>query len=667
MNGLDFTRNVLQNFQEASSREWLETNGIGGFACSTLAGMNTRRYHALLVAALRPPGGRTILLSKLEETIVVDGQSFDLSTNQYPGTVHPDGYTHLEEFQMSPFPTSRFSVAGIDILKSVFMVHGQNTTVIQYRLDGGSGRDVKLALRPLIAFRDYHSLTHENSVLDSRVAVQSGSLASVQPYPDQPALYFAHNASELDSRGYWYRNFEFALERERGLEYAEDLFNPFSLQFDVARDSSATVIVSTSPLEVDSANTLREQEIARRSRVALQATDGDPFVRTLTSAVDQYVVSRGELKTVIAGYPWFTDWGRDTMIALPGIALATGRHDIARSILLEFSRHVDCGMLPNTFPDAGEQPQYNTIDATLWYFEAIRSYLEYTGDYSSVETQLYSVLNDIVDWHLRGTRYGIRMDEDGLITSTDASVQLTWMDAKVGNWVVTPRTGKAVEIQALWYNALKTMEGIAKQFGRLEDARRYSTLAVRTKSSFNAAFWNEKAGCLYDCILGTEYDSSIRPNQILAVSLTHSMLSKDRAKAIVDIVERDLFTPYGLRTLAPADPRYRGRFEGDVYARDTAYHQGTVWPWLLGPYIDAYLRVHGSRKKTVVRNWLQILSAHLSEAGIGHISEIFDGDPPHHPRGCFAQAWSDAELLRAVTENDLGVKAGRRKRAAAEG
>jgi predicted glycogen debranching enzyme len=667
MNGLDFSRNVLQNFQEASSREWLETNGIGGFACSTLAGMNTRRYHALLVAALSPPGGRTVLLSKLEETIVVDGESFDLSTNQYPGTVHPHGYTHLEEFNLSPFPTSRFSVAGIDIVKSVFMVHGQNTTVIQYRLEGGTGRDVKLALRPLIAFRDYHSLTHENSVLDSRVAINSGSLASVQPYPDQPALYFAHNASGLDSRGYWYRNFEYALERERGLEYAEDLFNPFTLQFDASGENPATVIVSTSPLEVDSAGTLREQEIARRARVALQSSDGDPFVRSLTSAVDQYVVSRGELKTVIAGYPWFTDWGRDTMIALPGIALATGRYDIARSILLEFSRHVDRGMLPNTFPDVGERPQYNTIDATLWYFEAIRSYLEYTGDYSSVETQLYSVLNDIVNWHLRGTRYGIRMDDDGLITSTDPSVQLTWMDARIGNWVVTPRTGKAVEIQALWYNALKTMEGIAKQFGRSDDSRRFSTLAGETKSSFNASFWNEKSGCLYDCISETEYDASIRPNQILAVSLKHSMLSKDRAKAIVDVVERDLFTPYGLRTLSPADPRYRGRFEGDVFARDTAYHQGTVWPWLLGPFIDAYLKVHGSRKKAAVRNWLQALSTHLSEAGLGHISEIFDGDPPHHPRGCFAQAWSDAELLRVVTEHDLGAKAGKRKRVAAKG
>jgi predicted glycogen debranching enzyme len=667
MNGLDFSRNVLQNFQEASSREWLETNGIGGFACSTLAGMNTRRYHALLVAALSPPGGRTVLLSKLEETIVVDGESFDLSTNQYPGTVHPHGYTHLEEFNLSPFPTCRFSVAGIDIVKSVFMVHGQNTTVIQYRLEGGTGRDVKLALRPLIAFRDYHSLTHENSVLDSRVAINSGSLASVQPYPDQPALYFAHNASGLDSRGYWYRNFEYALERERGLEYAEDLFNPFTLQFDASGENPATVIVSTSPLEVDSAGTLREQEIARRARVALQSSDGDPFVRSLTSAVDQYVVSRGELKTVIAGYPWFTDWGRDTMIALPGIALATGRYDIARSILLEFSRHVDRGMLPNTFPDVGERPQYNTIDATLWYFEAIRSYLEYTGDYSSVETQLYSVLNDIVNWHLRGTRYGIRMDDDGLITSTDPSVQLTWMDARIGNWVVTPRTGKAVEIQALWYNALKTMEGIAKQFGRSEDSRRFSTLAGETKSSFNASFWNEKSGCLYDCISETEYDASIRPNQILAVSLKHSMLSKDRAKAIVDVVERDLFTPYGLRTLSPADPRYRGRFEGDVFARDTAYHQGTVWPWLLGPFIDAYLKVHGSRKKAAVRNWLQALSTHLSEAGLGHISEIFDGDPPHHPRGCFAQAWSDAELLRFVTEHDLGAKAGKRKRVAAKG
>jgi predicted glycogen debranching enzyme len=667
VNGIDFSGNVLRNFREGARREWLETNGIGGFACSTLYGLNTRRYHALLVAAMRPPGGRTVLLSKLEDTLVVDGRPFDLSTNQYSAAIHPHGYTHLEEFHLAPFPTSRFFVDGIDIVKSVFMVHGQNTTVIQYRIDGGAGRDVRLELRPLIAFRDYHSLTHENSALDSRVSIHGGSLASVQPYRDHPVLFFAHNATEMDSRGYWYRNFEYALERERGLDSVEDLFNPFTLRFDAAPDHSPAVIVSTNALDVDSANTLREREIHRRSRVALQTPAGDSFARSLTLAVDQYIVSRGELKTVIAGYPWFTDWGRDTMIALPGIALATGRYDIARSILLEFSRHVDCGMLPNTFPDAGERPQYNTIDATLWYFEAVRSYLEYTGDYSSVETHLYPILSDIVDWHLRGTRYGIKMDEDGLITSTDTTVQLTWMDAKVGDWVVTPRTGKVVEIQALWYNALRTMEGLSKQFGRIEDSGRYSTLADRVKASFNAVFWNESARCLYDCILGTEYDASMRPNQILAVSLTHSMLSKDRAKAVVDAVDRDLFTPYGLRTLSPADPRYRGRCEGDVIARDSAYHQGTVWPWLLGPFIDAYLKVYGSRKKAAVRVWLQVLFGHLSEAGLGHISEIFDGDPPHHPRGCFAQAWSDAELLRTITENDLGITTGKRKRATAKG
>jgi predicted glycogen debranching enzyme len=654
LDGIRFNRNILQDLQEATRREWLETNGIGGFACSTLTGLNTRRYHALLIAALHPPRGRAVLLSKLEETVFIDGRAFDLSTNQYSNAIHPRGYTYLNAFRLAPFPTFEFLVDGIEIVKSISMVHGQNATVVQYSLSGQRDRSVELELRPLIAFRDYHSLTHENSALDSRVTVHGEKLVSVEPYPSHPRLYFAHSANELNSQGFWYRNFEYTMERERGLDCVEDLFNPFTLRFHLSASGAAAVIASTEhPFDIDSASTLRGQETARRSEIASRLQGGDSLVRTLTSATEPYIVGRGELTTVIAGYPWFTDWGRDTMIALPGLALVTGRHSVARSILLEFSRHVDRGMLPNTFPDNGQPAEYNTIDATLWYFEAIRSYVHYTGDYALVEAHLYSVLLDIVAWHLRGTRFGIKMDDDGLITSADATVQLTWMDAKVGDWVVTPRTGKAVEIQALWYNALKIMEGLAKRFGRTEECNRYADLASRVKRSFNAQFWNKSTQCLYDCILGADRDASMRPNQILAVSLKHSMLSKDRAKAVVTAVERELLTPYGLRTLSAADPRYRGRCEGNPFERDGAYHQGTVWPWLLGPFIDAFLKVNGARNKIAVQKLLQPMARHLTEAGLGHISEIFDGDAPHRPRGCFAQAWSDAELLRVVIENGL--------------
>jgi predicted glycogen debranching enzyme len=662
---ISFSNDLLRDLPSATSREWLETNGIGGFACSTIIGLNTRRYHALLTAATRPPAGRMVLLSKMEETVVIDGKAFDLSSNQYAGVIHPRGYYFLEEFRLDPFPLFTFVVKGVRIEKAVFMVHGQNATVIQYRVQDQDRHSVHLELRPLIASRDYHSLTHENPALDRDVQRHHATLSSVRPYGDNPTLYFAHDANELNVQGYWYRNFEYAVERERGLDAVEDLYNPMTFRFDVTTRTSANIIASTDIVD-SSADALRQQETDRRSEILSMAPSKDDFVRTLTAAADQYIVDRGDQRTVIAGYPWFTDWGRDTMIALPGLTLVTGRPEIARSILLEFARHVDQGMLPNRFPDAGEIPEYNTIDATLWYFEAVRSFLGYTGDYTFVGSHLYDVLADIVDWHVRGTRYGIHMDADGLIASNDPRVQLTWMDAKIGDHVVTPRNGKPVEIQALWYNALRTMEDIAQKRDRPADAQKYSDLAGRVRKSFNEAFWNEDAGCLYDTIDDNGKDGTIRPNQILAVSLHHTMLGKESARTVVDVVERDLLTPYGLRSLSPVDSRYRGRYEGDSLSRDTAYHQGTVWAWLLGPFIDAYFKVNGKAKavRDRIRKLLEVLSTHLNDAGLGHISEIFDGDRPHLPRGCFAQAWSVAEVLRAVVENGLAAKAPKLKKAA---
>jgi predicted glycogen debranching enzyme len=663
---IQLTKDILHDINAATSREWLETNGIGGFACSSAIGLNTRRYHALLTAALHPPAGRIVLLSKVEETLVIDDRRYDLSANQYSGVVHPQGYVHLEDFRLDPFPIFTFALDGISIEKSLFMVHGQNTTVVQYRIDSPGKRAIHLELRPLIAFRDYHALTHENGALNSSVRSHHPKLLSVRPYTDHPELYFAHDGDELNAQGYWYKNFEYAVERERGLDCIEDLFNPFMLRFDMNGRNTATLMASTEIQEASSAEMLRMQELNRRSQIVRQAAADDELVQTLTAAADHYIVSRGNQKTVIAGYPWFTDWGRDTMIALPGLTLATGRDDIARSILCEFARHVDRGMLPNRFPDAGETPEYNTIDATLWYFEAVRSLLQYTDDYAFVHTSLYSVLADIIDWHIRGTRYGIKMDTDGLIASTDPAVQLTWMDAKIGDWVITPRNGKAVEIQALWYNALRTMEDIARRIGNSEDAMKYSAIADLAKPSFNKLFWNDKTACLYDCVLNDTADGTMRPNQILAASLTYSMLSKERAKAVVEAVERELFTPYGLRSLSPADARYRGCYVGDSVARDSSYHQGPVWAWLLGPFIDAYIKVNGKKAQVQVREWLQLFSGHLTEAGLGHVSEIFDGDFPHHPRGCFAQAWSVAEVLRAVVENGLARKPAKQAAAVAQ-
>jgi predicted glycogen debranching enzyme len=678
---ISVSKEIVSNLEASRSREWLETNGLGGFASSTVSGMNTRRYHGLLTAATKPPVGRIVMLSKLEETLIIDGHRYELSTNQYPGTIHPRGFEYQTAFRLDPFPVFVYEIAGLIIEKSLFMVQGENTTVVQYELRVSENpksvkgvkkamtakagdeqkalvrelNEVKLEVRPLIAFRDYHSTTHENSAINAIVVTEDGMI-SVRPYADLPALHFAHDPAELAGSGFWFRNFEYEIERERGLDFMEDLFSPFALTFDLNRERRARIIASTERHHTRNTDGLRTEEIARRKALAAATPDANSMVSSLVSVADQFIVARHAHKTVIAGYPWFSDWGRDTMIALPGLTLATARPEVARSILLEFSEHVNQGMLPNRFPDAGEIPEYNTVDATLWFFEAVRSLLQYTNELDFVQTKLYDVLKGIIDWHLRGTRYHIHVDTDGLLNSGGPGVQLTWMDAKVGDWVVTPRQGKPVEIQALWYNALRVMENLAQEFGDT-DAKRYAGMAELAHKSFNKQFWNRETRCLYDVVDGDKRDGSIRPNQVIAISLRNSMVSKEKAKSILQVVERELLTTRGLRTLSPNDPQYRGRYEGNPLSRDGAYHQGTVWPWLIGPYITAYVKTFGAKAgQTVATKWLNSFQDHLEESCLGQVSEIFDGDPPHTPRGCFAQAWSVSEVLRAAMEDVPGIR-----------
>jgi len=657
---IKFDKDMCGDFDAALGREWLETNGIGGFASSTIIGLNTRRYHGLLVAATKPPVGRVVMLSKLEETLFVESQPFDLSANRYPGVVHPQGFRYLKEFRLDPFPVFTYEIEGIEIEKSVFMIHGENSTVVQYELKKDNHperiKNLRLEVRPLIAFRDYHSITHENGAINAELELHSG-MATIAPYEGLPSLFLAHNAVELHKTGDWYRNFEYDAERERGLDFSEDLFNPCILRFDLRLRRQACVIASTEQHDVAETAKYRQAEITRRRNVAVSGME-DAFAQDLVSAADQYIVSRGDQKTVIAGYHWFTDWGRDTMIALPGLTLPTGKHDVARSILRTFAKSVDQGMLPNRFPDAGETPEYNTVDATLWFFEAARAYLAYTGDLDFVRDELYPVFVDIISWHVRGTRYGIKVDPSGLLASGEQGVQLTWMDAKVGDWVVTPRGGKPVEIQALWYNALCIMADLANRFEDELGQKRYRNMATVASWSFNRLFWNEKSGCLYDVTNGAPPDPSIRPNQIFAVSLTHSMLSLERARRVVEKVQEHLLTPYGLRSLAPSDPQYRGRYTGGPTDRDGAYHQGTVWPWLMGPFLSAYTKVNGGSDaaRAQAAEWLTPLRSHLAGGGLGHISEIFDGDAPQRPCGCVAQAWSVAEILRAYVEDVKGIR-----------
>jgi predicted glycogen debranching enzyme len=663
---IQFDESICRNLDLACRREWLETNGIGGFASSTIVGLNTRRYHGLLVAATKPPVGRMVLLSKVEETLVIGGRRYDLSCNRYPGVVHPQGHAFLRQFRQDPFPVFVYEVAGLELEKSVFMVHGENTTVIQYTVLCTPELPFTLELRPLIAFRDYHSTTHENSALNPSLQIESGCV-TVSPYQGCPHLNFAHTDGHIKQEAAWYRNFEYIIEQERGLDYREDLFNPMLLTFDLSSDAHPALVVSTEARTAEAADRYREAELARRSAITAAVPVEDPFVQMLGQAADQFVVRRGTGSTVIAGYHWFSDWGRDTMIALPGLTLSTRRYDDARGMLLAFAGSVDRGMLPNRFPDAGETPEYNTVDATLWFFEAVRAFGAHTEDYGFIRTRLYPVLADIIAWHEWGTRYGIRLDADGLLLAGEPGVQLTWMDAKVGDWVVTPRYGKPVEIQALWYNALRTMEDLGQRFGDEAKAAHWKELADVVRSRFIELFWNESTGCLFDVVSADGRDASIRPNQIFAVSLFHSVLSSAQAKSVVAAVERVLLTPYGLRSLAPSDHQYRGRYEGDPPTRDSAYHQGAVWPWLMGPFLTAYLKVNGrsAKARRQADQWLNELRRFMLDEGVGQIPEVFDGDAPHRAGGCLAQAWSVAELLRVRVEDIRVITPARRVAATA--
>ena len=644
-----FTREECRDLETALSREWLETNGIGGYASSTIPGANTRRYHGLLVAALDPPLGRRVLLSKVEETVMAAGRRWDIGVNLYPGVTHPQGHRWLAQFAVDPVPVWRYEMDDIVLTKRLFMVRGRNTTIIAYRLEEAPG-EVTLALRPLLACRDFHHLSHGDREFECTTDPDTGC---VEVECDQGgSTWIRHQARDVSPTGEWYRSFEYPRETYRGLDGHEDLFCPCELLIGLEPGEATSLVVSPEdPGELD-VEAAWQERLAHEERVLTDFDDEEPTVRMLVRAADQFLVQRGPHTSVLAGYPWFSDWGRDAMIALPGLTLRAGRPEEAKRILQAFLAHTSQGMIPNRFPDGGEQPEYNTADATLWLFAALRKYVYATGDFDFVREQAYPILADIIDWHLRGTRYGIRVADDGLLEAGEPGTQLTWMDAKVGDWVVTPRQGKAVELNALWYGTLRVAEYLAGKLDLPGDRRRWREAAGRVAEAFEPTFWVEEAGYLCDVVRGDERDTRLRPNQIIALALPWDLLGEQRAGRALQRVTDELLTPYGLRTLAPSDPEYRGRYGGDVLARDGAYHQGTVWPWLLGPYFEAYFKLHGWNEETIgwAREFLQPLQDHLREAGLGSVSEIFDGDPPHAPRGCFAQAWSVAALLNIHRE-----------------
>ena len=653
---MDFGREVTGSLAVAESREWLCTNGLGGFASGTVAGLPTRRYHGLLVAALKPPVGRTVMVGGLDERIEYDGATYELSTARWAdGTVAPVGYRLIERFHLDgTTPVWHYACADTLVEKRVWMEPGANTTYVRYRLlRAGAGGPVRLTLRALVNYREFHVTTHGPGW--QMAVAPAGRGLQIIAYDGARPLWIQVPGATAEPAHDWYVGFRLAAEEARGLDALDDSLHAGTFTATLAPEGPLTAVLSAEARpDLDG-----EQAWARRRaheaevllawrKVQPVAGPAPAWIERLVLAADQFVVSRplaadpGGL-SVIAGYHWFGDWGRDTMIALPGLTLCTGRPEAARRILTTFARFVDGGMLPNVFPDADEPPAYNTVDAALWYVEAVRAYHESTGDGGALR-ELFPAIEQIVRAYAAGTRYGIRVDPaDGLVTAGEPGVQLTWMDARVGDRVVTPRTGKPVEINALWYNALVATTGLARALGR--SATEWEGMAARAGAGF-ARFWNAAAGYCYDVIDGPDgHEAALRPNQILAVSLPASALSAERQRQVVDACARRLLISYGLRSLAPGEPGYRPRYAGSPRERDGAYHQGTAWAWLLGPFALAYDRVY--RDRAAARTLLDPMAQHLGEYGVGSIAEVFDAEPPFAPGGCIAQAWSVAETLRA--------------------
>lgn len=656
---MDFGKSFWYSYEQGCTREWLLTNGIGGYSSQTLICSNSRRYHGLLIAALNPPTSRHLVISNiLEDLSFEDGSSITLSSFETSDGYVNKGFDHLQRVTYDYLPEFVYNYKDIFIKKKIAMKQGENTVVVQYEIRNGTKAAV-LKLTPLINFRDHH---HESESKNLSFSVEK-ECNSICIYPRESNVKLLLGTDEGVFEKFencFFYNMNYLKEQERGLNSKEDHFIPGCINIDLKSGECKMVsfVATTDQRDISllKANDVIYEEEKRLEELLSKKAYKHELCKRLVLAADNFIVYRKSTnsKTIIAGYPWFTDWGRDTMIAFSGLTLITGRYEAAKDILYTFSRYVKYGLIPNMFPDDGEKPAYNSVDAALWYFEAVSNYLDYTNDYSFIKEKIYQGLKEICFGFINGTILDIKMTEDGLITAGNEYTQLTWMDAKVGDWVVTPRHGKAVEINALWYNSLMIMSKLAQKF---EDKDIYLDLAVSTKKAFDLVFWNEKEKCLYDVVSSTDIDTSIRPNQIIAVGLSYSPLELDRARCVVESVLRELYTPYGLRTLSQESSMYRGLCTGDSCSRDGAYHQGTVWPWLLGRFIKAYVRVNGNTEEAIsnARDFVLPFLDHIMDGGLGSISEIFDGNSPHYPRGCFAQAWSVAEILRAAVE-DAGIQ-----------
>lgn len=666
----------LSNIESALSKEWIITNGLGGYASSTVLGLNTRKYHGLLVAAFNPPINRWVLLTKLDEEIIIGKENYLLGTNEFRDVIFPEGYKFLTEFSISPLPIFRYLVDGLSLKKTIFMPYMQNSTVAIYEAENFSENKAIIKISPLINSRHIYDVTDNASLSwtfvqkrfkDGIIIAPSNSFSSL-------ILSSGQNGNYTEER-WWIENLYFRVDASRGESSTDDYFRPgfFNFLIDPKEKKKFFIIASAGKNHQEAKNLflglnrnltnidlLHREELKRRINLIKQFQKNnidleiDNWLKWIIQAADSFIVHRASTgkKSVIAGYNWFDDWGRDALISLPGLTLVTGKFEEAKEILLTFGYYCNKGIIPNRFSDkGGDFPLYNTVDATLWYFNAILQYLKYTGDFNFIRNKLWNTLNKIIDYHINGTIFGIHMDNDGLIAH---GPQLTWMDAVTIDGFVTPRSGKAVEIQALWYNALIIMKLLARQFNQIEYEETYCNLAKKVKENFVANFWDQEKGYLFDVISEKGADSSLRPNQIFAVSLDFSMVDTLKSEKIVEKVWKYLWGEYGLKTLPSSDYRYIGKYIGDWKHRDSAYHNGTVWAWLLGPFVEAFLKIKNhepSWRKFAFDTFLHpLLSEELYRAGLGTVSEIFDGDKPHFSRGCISQAWSVAELLRIYIE-----------------
>ncbi|MCW3996243.1 MAG: glycogen debranching enzyme N-terminal domain-containing protein [Candidatus Bathyarchaeota archaeon] len=674
-----YPKEALSRFDEVMAKEWLITNGLGSYASSTVLGINTRKYHGLLVAALNPPGDRTVCLVKLDEDLLVGGSVFRLGSNEFIDSIYPDGYRLIEQFSVDPHPTYVYEAGNVRLVKTIFLINNKNAVAVVYRVQNRNPFDIKVRLYPLLTCRHFHTVV-DRFRFPFKFTQASYSKEFQVMFQSPKATVVCRSTDGLFREGLnWVDRLYFREETLRGESNVDDCFQPgfFDVRVPAGGRNEFAITCAVNHAEEMAKQTLDGVgSTIREIHAAYVAEQGrledllakfyhdhpgvpmsDWLNWVLLSADSFMVKSAAGRKAVIAGYFWFETWGRDTFISLPGLMLVNGHFADAKDVLQNFVQYCKGGLIPNFVADETGLPVYNTVDGTLWYVNAVLQYVKYTGDLAFVRAELWDRLQAIVENHRKGTQFGIRLDDDGLLKHGPG---LTWMDAVVDGEMITPRAGKAVEIQALWYNALRTMVLLANKFGELDLAKDYAAMADQTMRTFNEKYWNASKRCLYDVLDPDGVDASVRPNQVFAVSLDYTMLNGEKSRDVVKAVKQELLTPFGLRTLSVDDPKFVAKCQGDRRSRDVAYHNGTIWPWLLGPYVTAYLKVNDysaeSRQEMLKELVLPFFSVGIHQDGLGTISEIYDCEPPNAPRGCIAQAWSIAEPLRAYIEDILLIK-----------